>query len=215
MGLDKVSAWNKDYSKGHFADTEPHEGVVSIVPELKCEHAHRILDLGCGAGRHVIYLAKKGFFVVGLDASTEALRISEERLRKKGIQNCCLVESNMIKLPFPDGHFDAVVSISTIFHNLLAGIKKTVSEIRRVTKPDGLVFVTISSTTDFSKSEFAKGKKLEKNTWARTSGKHPGVPHHFFDKKGARALFSGFKIIKMYEKKPKMTVQWYILARKQ
>jgi len=193
---------------------EPYEGIVDLVPELKRCNVHRILDLGCGAGRHTLYLAREGFFVVGLDSSAEALNISEERLRKDNIRNCCLIDSDMTKLPFPDGHFDAVVSTNVIHHNTSAGIEKTVGEIRRIVRPGGLVFLTILSTAEYETSDMTNFKSMDKDTWEHTSGDHMGVPHRFFDEKGARALFSGFKVVNMNEKKCKERVHWHILAQR-
>jgi SAM-dependent methyltransferase len=45
----------------------------------------RALDLGCGMGRHAIYLAEHGWHVTGLDSTGRALRIARQRAEKAGL----------------------------------------------------------------------------------------------------------------------------------
>ena len=54
----------------------PHEDMPSVVQELIKTNATNVLDLGCGTGRHVVYLAKSGFSVFGLDHSPEGIRFT-------------------------------------------------------------------------------------------------------------------------------------------
>ena len=185
--------WDKLYHSGKYKWTKPNKLVVNTVPLFKKRNVKRILDLACGNGRHIVYLCKENFFVVGSDISSIGLMQAQEWLNKEGISNYSLIQNDMSeKLPFPDEHFDAVVSIQAIEHNKLAGLKKTVNEIRRVLKKGGFALVTILSTKDH---KFGIGRKLEKDTYL--AGKTD--LHHFFDEKGARELFSKFKIIKMEE----------------
>jgi methylase of polypeptide subunit release factors len=58
----------------------PHKDLPRFVKLLRKIKAKRILDLGCGTGRHVIALAKKGFEVYGVDISKKALNLAKERL---------------------------------------------------------------------------------------------------------------------------------------
>ncbi|MHA2105635.1 MAG: class I SAM-dependent methyltransferase [Candidatus Hodarchaeales archaeon] len=200
--------WEKMYKSG-YGHKVPEKDVEKLVQLFKKRKVHRILDLGCGMGRHTLYLAKKGFLVIGSDISSTALKKADKWLKNK-IKNYSLIEHDMIELPFLDNHFDAVVSTNVIHHNRLKDVKKTVNEIRRVLNKNGLVFVTIASTKDH---KYREGKKLEPHTYLRPSG----VIHHFFDEKRAKKLFSKFKIInieeKAYQWKTKGHYHWHILAK--
>lgn len=203
----------------------PEKFIMNLVPILKKRKAKRILDLGCGLGRHLIFLSKKGFFVVGSDISPTALRIAKKQVKKERLKNCLLVKHDMTSIPFPKEHFDAVISMNVIHHNKLNSIKKTVREIRRVLKSNGLVALTLSSKKD---RKYKKGKRIEKDTYDCSHMKEhaeAGVLHHFFDKKGAKNLFSKFKMLKLKEvikeypepppsKKKKRSVHWFIIAEK-
>src|SRR5712691_5726551 len=58
-----VEAWDKRWAtdEGRADWLEPHPAVVSLLPELKARGARRVLDLGCGVGRHALLLADASF----------------------------------------------------------------------------------------------------------------------------------------------------------
>jgi len=221
-----MAYWDEVFKKEKIIWKNPDKSIIDLVPLLRKRKLKRILDLGCGAGRHIVYLCKRGFFVIGLDISSAALNLAQKWLEKEKIDNYCLVEGDMRKLQFPDEHFDVVISIGTIHHDVMEKLKRTVSEIRRVSKVKGLVFVTLVSKKD---CKFGIGKKLETNTYQ--NGK---VVHHFFDEDGIKKLFSKFRIMKIKEraeviprkllihsnilkkikKKKVQSVHWQILAEK-
>ena len=57
-----------------------------LARELALESNASVLDLGCGAGRHAIELARRGYRVVGVDISGPMLAEAQERARKAGVQ---------------------------------------------------------------------------------------------------------------------------------
>jgi len=97
-----------------------------------------VLDLGCGAGRHTIYLATHGFNVIALDISKNALKIVEKWARKEKLDNVALVRASMTHLHFHDDSVDAAISVSTIHHGLRKDMVKTINETRRILKKKGL-----------------------------------------------------------------------------
>ena len=92
----------------------------------------RALDLGCGTGNYTFELKKRGFDVIGLDASEGMLRIA----RSKGL-NC--IRGNAYSLPFPEESFDLVLSV-TMFE-FIHEPEKVLAEIHRVLKPGGEVII--------------------------------------------------------------------------
>ena len=95
----------------------------------------RVLDLGCGGGRHSAPLAEAGFSVVGLDLSPELLAAARTRLGPSGR----LVRADMRALPFAERSFDAVTSFFTSFgYFTAAGDDARVLEgMARVVHPGG------------------------------------------------------------------------------
>lgn len=217
--------WDKVFKKGHFIyDYKPKSGIVKLVPLLKKKKVSRVLDLGCGAGRHLLYLSKKGFFVIGLDNSSEALKLSDSLMRKKKIKNYSLINSDMTVLPFPSSHFDAVISTNTIHHNTIQNIKLCIKEIYRILRRGAIAYITLISEADYKNyREECHATKIGTRTYVIKGHREPGVTHHFFTKKEAERLFSKFKIINLKEivirsrdedSKIRKHAHWEILAMK-
>ncbi len=56
-----------------------------LKKQLEAVEAHRILDAGCGPGRHIIELAQEGYEVIGLDISTPMVKIAKENAKQSGV----------------------------------------------------------------------------------------------------------------------------------
>jgi SAM-dependent methyltransferase len=103
----------------------------------------RVLDLGCGRGRHTHALAALGrVVVVGLDQNREDLEAAREgfSLLAEG-DGWSLVEGDALRLPFRDAAFDAVVCSEVLEH--LPLYEQALDEIARVTKPGGVLAVSV------------------------------------------------------------------------
>ncbi len=74
----------RNYEKECF--TQGTLGEVDFVErELGADRAKRILDIGCGTGRHDIELARRGYRVTGLDLSEAQLRLAREKATRSGV----------------------------------------------------------------------------------------------------------------------------------
>jgi len=71
--------WNEILKRGEFNPEEPDKLVVQFTEILKNKHAKRVLDLGCGTGRHVVYFAKQGFETHGIDISETGLKKTKKQ----------------------------------------------------------------------------------------------------------------------------------------
>src|SRR5208337_3932181 len=56
-----------------------------VIESPQAIHPGRALDLGCGMGRHAIYLATHGWQVTGLDSAGHALRTARQRADRAGM----------------------------------------------------------------------------------------------------------------------------------
>src|SRR5713101_937729 len=198
MRLNKNHPWELAWREERWAETSPPlPVVVDFIDELKREGAKRVLDLGCGAGRHSIVLSKAGFQVVALDVSETALKILDDRLKIVSIDNITLVKHEMWELPFIDNYFDGVVCTNVLHHGKLVEIKQAIREVHRVMRKASLVFVVAFSAADFRKGN---GKMLEGNTYVFTNGEERGIVHHFFTPEELKSCFRRFEILSFEER---------------
>jgi len=97
-----------------------------------------VLDLGCGTGRHAVWLARRGARVTALDFSEGML---ERARRKPGAARVRFVVHDLHRrLPFPDRRFDLVVSGLVLEH--LRDLRHFFREIHRVLRPGGRAVVS-------------------------------------------------------------------------
>jgi SAM-dependent methyltransferase len=198
MRSKKTHPWELAWRDERWAETfPPLSGVMDFADDLKREGAKRVLDLGCGAGRHSILLGKAGFQVVAIDISETALRILEGRLKTAFIDNVTLVRHDMLELPFTDDYFDGVICTNVLHHGKLAQIKQATREVHRVMKEGASAFVVALSTADFRRGT---GRKLEPNTYVFTKGEERGIIHHFFPLQELQFCFRKFEIVSFEER---------------
>lgn len=172
-----------------------------------------MFDLGCGVGRNGIFLAKAGFAVVCIDISESALGIANAWVRKEGLTNVKLARGTMTDLPFNNGCFDAVISISVIHHALKKDIEQIIAEVYRTLRKSGLFFVNIASVED---PRYGEGEEVEENTFRILEAfeeKRFEELHHFFTKRETSEMFARFNEldVELLSEKPNY---WKITAIK-
>ncbi|WP_049924182.1 class I SAM-dependent methyltransferase [Halopiger djelfimassiliensis] len=98
-----------------------------------------ILDVGCGAGKHLLWWADRDVEAVGVDASPNAIRAARER----GLEEGRLFVGDMFDLPIETGAVGAVHAVGTQIGlgRSLAGIRTVLAEFARVTADDGRAVV--------------------------------------------------------------------------
>lgn len=108
----------------------------------------RVLDLGCGAGRHAFAIARRGADVVALDRDDNEIAgvaslfaaIREAGEVPVGTATIAL-RGDAYALPFPDGSFTRVVAAEVLEH--IPDDERAMAEIVRVLAPGGLAAVTV------------------------------------------------------------------------
>jgi SAM-dependent methyltransferase len=103
----------------------------------------RAIDLGCGTGANVVFLAEQGYDVTGVDFSAVALRKARARAERAGVADrCTFVEADLTvpDLPAPLGGFDLLVDFSTLDDLDGAGRRAMSGVVARLARP-GAVFL--------------------------------------------------------------------------
>jgi len=80
-----------------------------IEKELNYDRSLKIMDIGCGTGRHTIELTKRGYFVTGIDLSESQLDKAREKAEKLDLK-IDFLKHDARNLPF-ENQFDAAVML--------------------------------------------------------------------------------------------------------
>lgn len=166
--------------------------VVDAVPVFKKHGVKKVLDLGCGAGRHTVLLGGNGFEVIGMDISRNALRMAEQWVRRERLESVAFVVAAMTNIPLIDRCVDAVVSVSVMHHALKKDLVTSVKEVYRILHRNGFFVANLASVND---PRYGTGRMLEKNTFWILEGyeeKRFGEVHHFLTKAEAFRLLNVF-----------------------
>ncbi len=169
--------WNELFKDERFHWRDPHDGLVELTREwVRAQPRMHVLDLGCGAGRHMVYLESQGLDVTGCDIARNGLVVARDWLLREK-RPARLIQVEMTALPYPKHTFDALISTYVIHHNSMDKIRRTLDEMERVLRPGGCVFIIVASRRG---ERFGEGTRLEPGTYVSERGEDAGVPHHFF-----------------------------------
>ena len=185
--------WNAVSDKSFWLD--PCEESYYYANKWRREGRQSLLDLGCGLGRHAVLFAKAGFKTTGMDISEEALAFLRRYSKENGA-DVMTRRADMRELPFQDDAFDCIFSMHAAGHCDTAGMKTILSEIKRVLKPEGALFLTLCSKETYSFAD-ASLPRLDANTVVKTEGPEQGVPHFFVDRNDIETLFADFELVRV------------------
>jgi tellurite methyltransferase len=224
-----LAGWEAIWSSGDIppryrSAAEPEAWAVEWAETLP--PGGTILDLGCGVGRHCVYLGGRGFQMAGQDVSPSGVEQTSAACAERGIPFDGRV-SDMRTIPWSDEVFDGALSIATIHHQLRADIARTLGEVKRVLKPGGTLLVDVLDTSRPEYQEqrelVAQGviKEIEPNTFLNESNINDFdgfLPHHFSDEADIRDLLSGFEIVRLFSTQtPQLDnprARWVAVTRK-
>jgi cyclopropane fatty-acyl-phospholipid synthase-like methyltransferase len=162
--LQTQQRWNALHKEAKHQLKYPSETVIRFVSNCWPQGSRegiKLLDLGCGAGRHAIALAAEGFDVYATDISNEGLKYTKSQLRRLGlIAN--VGKARMSDQPFPDNFFDGVIAYGVLYYDTVEMFEETVNEIYRILKDNGQALIVTRTTRD---RRFGMGKQLDWNTY--------------------------------------------------
>ena len=158
----RKEAWEKSYSNRDNFVFYPHEEIIRFVSryvrkrigphEFRDLHVlsrrPRLLDLGCGIGRHVIYGSDMGLDAYGVDLSETALAVAVRWAAEHGIDPDRFQQAHIGQLPWPEGFFDFVISHGVLDSMSFQSARQAIPEIARVLADDGLFYVDLVSPDD-------------------------------------------------------------------
>jgi len=123
--------------------------VITIdLNRLKIEPGKKVLDVGCGTGRHSCAVSRfEGVLVVGVDINHDGLMEAHRKLELEKEFNtfkarwCEFIVSDICSLPFEDMSFDLVICSEVLEH--VANASRALGELARVLKPCGDLAISV------------------------------------------------------------------------
>lgn len=157
----KENDWNNSFKNKDNFLFYPHEEVIRFVNKylskrtgynenVSLKQDLKMLDLGCGIGRHVVYGHENNIDTYGFDLSLEAINYAQEFAKYREIDRVKekLIVSDARSLPWGDSFFSAVISHGTLDSMPFEIATASVEEIYRVTKQNALFYCDLITDED-------------------------------------------------------------------
>ncbi|MFQ5883135.1 MAG: class I SAM-dependent methyltransferase [Candidatus Methylomirabilales bacterium] len=186
----------------------PTPAVVRLAKRLRRERGRaRVLDVGCGEGRHMICFAKEGHRAIGVDYEPLALRKACARADTHPVRpRLTFVLADAFRLPFRRDSFDALVDSGCFHHVKKADWSRYLRGLTALLRPGGYFHLTTFST----RFKHYPGEHRTRN-WIV----HRNHYDHFFRKADFAAIFGPrFDILTIEEERQSLHAFWHVLMRK-
>lgn len=217
--MTESKAWNWREEKNTYWLT-PSEDSYYLANRWKEKGYEKLLDFGCGLGRHAVFFAKQGFQVSAFDLSEEGVGHLEQWAKREGLQ-IRLHTADMLNLPYEDASFDCIFAYHVISHTDTQGMKTILQQIRRILKPGGEIYLTLCSkdTGSFQNPAYPH---IDENTVIKTEeGPEKGIPHFYVTLADVLTLMGEFQIETIrhiddcyFDGKEQNSKHYFILAKK-
>lgn len=162
--------------------------VVKFHQDIKKEiPTGKVLDVGCGQGRHTLYFAKQGYESYGIDYVKRAIDEANEEARKRKLDNAHFMVMDLLSLDFPKDMFDIVVDWSVLDHIYPTERKTYVENLGKVLKVGGYLLLTEFSADDSRIKDKSKNFSFDRGSY-----------DHYFRRDELESIFSkNFKFVQI------------------
>jgi len=198
-------SFDEQIARGAY-NTAPVEALIrSVAYWLRDEDARpkHFLEMGCGAGPTLVWLAQKGIRVSGVDIATNALELARQNLARSGYADRIgtITEASVTATPFEDGSFDGIIESCVFQHLPRADRIAAFREVGRLLRPGGLFVghVLADAHTTYQKLQ---GQQLADDPGSLQLADGSSKIHltniglaHFFRKAEFAELLPGFSVV--------------------
>jgi SAM-dependent methyltransferase len=192
----------------------PVEGPSQPVKRFLRQHKHkkersgeRVLDIGCGEGRHTRLFSEKGYFSVGLDYQPLAIARAREIGKRRGMTRPVFFAiGDVFHLPFRAGAFGILLDYGCLHHVKKSDFGRYLKSVLSVLSDGGYFLLSCFST----RFRHHPGERRRRD-WLV----HRGHYDRFFRKSDFRALFGrDFDILSVEEERQELYAFYHVLMRK-
>lgn len=191
-----MPGWGEIFADPVMQGREPNPELMGLIPRWQAAGCRRVLDAGCGVGRHLLPMLQAGFRVWGVDCDARVLKLLKARLAHSAAPAVVanLVQADLNRLPFAPGAFDLVVSVNVINHGDAATFRDYCRELDRVLKAGGHLFINVSPLEFAEKVRLPQTRELEPGTLVDIATPDGAMVHHFPTPAELREQFPRFAV---------------------
>lgn len=195
--------WQHKETRDEWRDPEPL--VADSVPFLKERNVRDVLDIGCGVGRHALFLAQNGFQVTAVDLSESGLQIARDTATEMCLE-ITFTLGDFTSLPVPDDSCDLALAWNVIYHGDGAVVQQALDEIQRVLRPGGILICTMISTRH---ERYGDGTEVRPNTFIVEDDDEKAHAHFYCDDQRLVELIRAFQLFQLQDRQQRGPGTWH------
>lgn len=179
--------WDEIYDDGKQINQFPFSDLISFFYNNYKKNSSKlnILEVGCGAGNNLEFLANLGHNVFGIDASEKIIEYTKKNFFDKNLSGNFSV-NEFTELPFNDNYFDLIINRAAICHTDLKSANSAISECNRVINENGFFYSTF-----FTNFNTFKANKIDFGFYDKFDDGFQNI--------GALKFYNIFEITKLFE----------------
>lgn len=206
MADDYKAEWNQSYERYENTLFYPSEEVIRFVnryirrrigPDAYSkafDGRPKVLDIGCGAGRHIAYLWESGFHPIGIELSSVACEQAIALMDSKGAsrEDYEIINLSTGDAVFADNSIDYAVSVSAIDSMPTASALDVAAKTLASLKPGALFYVDLISA-----DRMRAGVDLGDYDQTVNEQHEKGTIQSYYDEAKIRRVFAGFEVVRL------------------
>ncbi|OPX98272.1 MAG: hypothetical protein A4E62_00415 [Syntrophorhabdus sp. PtaU1.Bin002] len=152
----------------------------------------KMLEIGCGTGANLWFIAREGFDAYGIDGSPTAITKAKTRMAEEGLRASLQIgDVNDLDTFYERSSFDAIIDAACLWCNRLGEVKVILSKVLNILQPKGRIFSMLLGAGSYGDG---LGEEVEKGTFRNIKeGPLCGTGlNHFFTLEEVKNVFSGF-----------------------
>jgi len=133
----KTLAYYEAHARDFWDGTRSHDvsqNIDALLGALPRDRPLRILDLGCGPGRDLVELVRRGHDVVGLDGCRAFVEMARAHA---GVE---VLHQDLLRLDLPPATFDGIFANASLFHVPRVRLPQVLARLRNALREGGVLF---------------------------------------------------------------------------
>jgi SAM-dependent methyltransferase len=143
---------NADAFEEATRDHDVSQNLDALVSALPSAPPQRVLDFGCGPGRDLIALTRRGHVAVGLDGCA---RFVEMARRASG---CEVLHQDFLALDLAPASFDGIFANASLFHVPSVELPRVLGELRAALRPNGVLVCSNPRGSESGEEGYSGGR---------------------------------------------------------
>lgn len=193
--------WEDLHDQPRFQPIYPHETVVRwTFQNFKATPNARLLDAGCGTGRHALFFAHEGFDAYACDLSRIGVSATEKRANELGL-SVTTQTAPIHQMNYEDNFFDGILSYGVLNYAPYEEVCMAVAKMRAQLKPGGKLLVVMRGEKDWrlNYAETAGPYMYQMTTLDQgsPSAVEQGMVQCYLDSNEVRDLFKDFSSLSL------------------